>query len=293
MFRDAYATASQFIQPVIDLCQTTEQICKAGVASCVVINREGWIVTAAHIVNGANNLARCDAEMRRWEAQRESISKDQSLSAKQKSRNVDALGKPKKGSVRRGMTSWGHHSSRLVDIAIVDEIDLAVGRLEPFKSDWVTTYPVFKDPSKNFMVGTSLCKLGFPFVKITPTFDENTNMFGIPSEMRSIPLFPLDGIFTRTLEVPATAPPFRYAFVETSSPGLRGQSGGPIFDIKGTIWAIQSRTAHQPLDFNPEVEVGGKKHKEHQFLNTGWGVHVETVLGLLNQVGVKHTVSDY
>jgi hypothetical protein len=31
-------------------------------------------------------------------------------------------------------------------------------------------------------------------------------------------------------------------FIETSTPGLRGQSGGPLFDAKGEIWGIQSRT---------------------------------------------------
>lgn len=38
-------------------------------------------------------------------------------------------------------------------------------------------------------------------------------------------------------------------FIETSTPRLRGQSGGPIFDVNGAIWAIQSQTHHLKLGF--------------------------------------------
>jgi hypothetical protein len=182
-----------------------------------------------------------------------------------------------------------------VDVKVLPEADLAVGRLEPFDPAWVSDYPVFKDPTKDFRRGASLCKLGFPFVRITPTFDEATSKFHIPAEQSAIPFFPIEGIFTRELAIPPPdpPPPYRLAFVETSSPGLRGQSGGPTFDTNGAIWAIQVRTQHQPLGFSPEVKDGGKAVKEHQFLNTGLGVHVETVLGLLNEVGVKPTLTDY
>jgi hypothetical protein len=88
-------------------------------------------------------------------------------------------------------------------------------------------------------------------------------------------------------------PQFPLKYVETSSPGLRGQSGGPIFDAHGSIWAIQSQTVHLQLGFSPQVKQGGTQHTEHQFLNVGWGVHAETVLGLLNQLGIEHNVSAY
>jgi hypothetical protein len=86
-------------------------------------------------------------------------------------------------------------------------------------------------------------------------------------------------------------PGFPVSFVETSSPGLRGQSGGPTFDVEGNIWAIQSQTRHLPLGFSPEIKDGGQNHKEHQFLNVGMGTHVETLLGLFKLIGIKHSVS--
>jgi hypothetical protein len=190
---------------------------------------------------------------------------------------------------------WGHRSSGLVDVAFVAAVDLAVGRLDPFDPAWVAEYPTLKDPTKNFSPGASLCKLGFPFFEIKPTFDEATSMFSIPPEMRNLPFFPIEGIYTRDLNVPDPigASPFPLTFLETSSPGLRGQSGGPTFDVMGAIWAIQSQTNCLPLGFSPEVKEGGKTHKEHQILNVGMGVHVKTVIGLLDQVGVGYRLSDH
>ncbi len=89
-------------------------------------------------------------------------------------------------------------------------MDLAIGRLQPFQPEWVTEYPKLKDPAKGMDPGTSLCKLGYPFHKITPTFDEHTNMFNLPAEAYPPPLFPIEGIFTRQIIVSGDppAPPF-------------------------------------------------------------------------------------
>jgi hypothetical protein len=83
--------------------------------------------------------------------------------------------------------------------------------------------------------------------------------------------------------------------LETSSPGLKGQSGGPIVDTRGVVWGIQSKTANLSLGFDPTVpSEDGKKQgsrKEHQFLNVGWAAHPETIVGLLKEKGVSHTLS--
>jgi hypothetical protein len=83
--------------------------------------------------------------------------------------------------------------------------------------------------------------------------------------------------------------PYPLRLFETSSPGLRGQSGGPIFDTKGVVWGIQSLTRHFPLGFEPTVP--GKGVKEHQFLNVGIGVHAVTIVGLLKKQGIECQLS--
>ncbi len=88
--------------------------------------------------------------------------------------------------------------------------------------------------------GTSLCKPGFPFHSIIPTFDETTNNFKLPEASFPLPLFPLEGIYTRTIQIniPDSPLSFPLKYIETSSLGLIGQSGGPTFNTYGTVWAI-------------------------------------------------------
>ena len=47
-----------------------------------------------------------------------------------------------------------------------------------------------------------------------------------------------------------------------------------MFDRKGNVCGIQSATQHYPLGFEPKI----KGKTEHQFLNVGRAIHVETVL---------------
>jgi len=101
--------------------------------------------------------------------------------------------------------------------------------------------------------------------------------------------FPNESILTRILLSPEKQP----RYIETSSPGLMGQSGGPIFDTRGIVWGVQSHTSHLPLGFSPPVPGGQPHQKEHQFLNVGRGVHPAAIVALLKECGIKHSMSDF
>jgi hypothetical protein len=79
-------------------------------------------------------------------------------------------------------------------------------------------------------------------------------------------------------------------YVETSSPGLRGQSGGPIYDREGKLYAMQVQTAHMPLGFQPTAEYDGKRVIENQFINIGNGVHVKTIIAMLKDRNIRFQV---
>ena len=82
-------------------------------------------------------------------------------------------------------------------------------------------HPKFKNP-ENISPGTSLCKLGFPFVEVKPTFDVNTQQFDLPPNLLPLPLFPIEGIYTRNLLQGKSADgSMDILYLETSSPGLK------------------------------------------------------------------------
>jgi hypothetical protein len=53
MFRDAYEKARAFTRPVVQFGLTVEGKCTAGAAAFVVVNSDGWFVTAAHVIKSS------------------------------------------------------------------------------------------------------------------------------------------------------------------------------------------------------------------------------------------------
>lgn len=260
----------------------------------VTVNEQGWIATAGHIVSQLGKLALEEAAARAYESDLEEA--QALVDPKDRNTAMKKLKKPDKEATRRYSVWWGGLSGQLGDALAVERVVLGLVRLDGFVPTEVDSYAVFKDPTKGFDPGVSLCKLGFPFHGFTPTWDEVGNTFVLPLGAIPCPLFPMDGIFTRTLIL--KAPPgaedvdFPLLWVETSTPGLRGQSGGPTFDVKGTVWAIQCMTRHYPLGFDPAVP-GGNGAKEHQFLNVGVGVHTTTLFAVFDKFKIQYQISDY
>ena len=292
MFAKALGLAQHFTRPVVISRRAYSGDCASAIGGFVVINEQGWIVTAWHLVEQFQKLRASREQFLAYEQERKKIDADRSLTRKQKKKAL------KRFKISRDWATnfsfwWAWDGVQLLDIAGIAEIDLAIGRLEPFESSWIQHYPVLKDPSKGLDPGTSLCKLGFPFHDITPTYDEATNNFALPTGSLPVPFFPIEGMYTRNVVIMQRSGAFDLLFLETSSPGLPGQSGGAVFDREGTLWGIQSRTTHYELGFTPPVIQRGKKTVEHQFLNVGWAVHPVTLVGALQEQNVAHQLSSY
>jgi S1-C subfamily serine protease len=187
---------------------------------------------------------------------------------------------------------WGRDNLRIAEFRVLEAGDIAVGLLEGFDPASIANYPVFKNP-ESLPIGTSLCKLGFPFHEASAQYDEATGMSALAPGTLPVPRFPIEGIYTRNFLAGHDQQHNRdILFIETSSPGLKGQSGGPVFDVNGVVWGIQSHTRHFPLGFSPKVTKGGKETEENQFLNVGYAAHPSALAAFLNENGVAFRVSD-
>jgi hypothetical protein len=297
VFAEACRRARGYTRPVLLSIQRHDGSCDSGIGAFVVINADGWMVTAWHIAKMFGAMAESCEVAQEVESQLKAIADDSTLTAKEKKKAKAAVKRPKPQAVRRCSALWGWPDVHVEVIEGVEVADLAVGRLVNFRPEYIDAYPVFKDPSRGFDVGTSLCRHGFPFHTITPQFNETTQLFELPAGSFPPPFFPIEGIYARTVNIDASGftpvPSYGLKYLETSTPGLKGQSGGPITDRQGTVWGIQSQTRHYPLGFSPEVQDGKGRTREHQFLNVGWGVHAETVLGLFREKGIQFNLSDY
>lgn len=284
MFRRAYEVASEFTVPVVVSQRFHDGSVTCLVGTAVVLNDSGWLLTAAHMlwplqqyVADRPEIQVYDQEARRIEAG------PGSESGKRKRLGQLAAGR----ALIRNCSYWfGVDGWSIESWESLPEADLATGKLDGFTPEQAAGYPTFQ--LDGMAPGASVCRLGFPFHTVEATYHEADDRFELAANTVPIPRFPNEGILTRFHhDDSATRVPFDVTFVETSSPGLRGQSGGPIFDVDGHVWGIQVRTHHIPLGFDPEVEVGGRKVVEHQFMNVGVGTSSETVVAFLEHIGVS------
>jgi len=293
VFAKAYALASEFTQPLIISTRLYGGEVKCGVGAFVVLNKEGWIVTAAHVWDPFLARQKHAKDIQQYEAALQAIQSDTAASTKQKANKVRQL-KSDPQWISAHSFWWAWPEVRHKEFSVRSDIDLALARLEPFDPAMVKAYPTIKDPSKNMDPGTSLCRLGYPFHEIDATYDEETRTFNLAPDALPLPRFPIEGIYTRNCVFGKSQDgKYEVKFLETSSPGLRGQSGGPIFDVNGTVWAIQSRTKSFPLEFSPKTKKGNLEIEEYQFLNVGWGVHPEVLISFLRDKNIDFKLSDY
>jgi len=290
MFADAIQKVMSFTKPLIISTRCYDGTVECGCGAFIVINQEGWIITVAHVFEAVQ-----------WY----NISKKEILQYQEQVTHINQTSAPQKHKTKlirhlKSNPKWITNNSywyngdgvRLVDAVFFPEGDLALGRIEPFDPISVSNFPVFKNPNNTLNTGTSLCKLGFPFHTIKATFDQSKG-FILSEGALPLAFFPLEGIFTRNILV-EKPPDCKYAlkFLETSSPGLKGQSGGPIFDRDGTIWSIQSRTQSLDMGFSPKIVRNGKEVVENQILNVGWGAHPEMIFEFLTQNKINFKLSN-
>ena len=265
MFADAYEKVTRFTRPVVVSSRTGDGKVTSGLAAFVVLNEDGWFATAAHVLS----------TWMAWREDREKIA-----------RQAEKGGKVNRKFITNHSFWWGWDGINLAEVHVRQESDLAIGRLEPFEPGIVAEFPVVKDP-ESLRPGTSLCRLGFPFHELKTQWDEQAGQFQLPDGALPAPLFPIEGIFTRQVRVEGSILP---RFIETSSPGLQGQSGGPVFDTQGRVWGIQSRTHHLNLGFSPQLKIAGRQVTEHQFLNVGLAVHPSELIDLANEKDIRLSV---
>lgn len=292
MFASAFKRASAYTYPVIIRRRFFDRTVQSSCGAFIVLNEEGWIVTAAHLWNAYFRYQEHAPEILEYERRVEAIQEDPGLDYEQKSRRIGLL-RTDPEWITHVSYWWGRDGVRLKDMKILPDGDLVIGRLDPFDPRRQAAYPVIKDPA-SLDVGTSLCRLGYPFSRIEATFDEATQSFEFSPGAAHPARFPVEGIYTRELAAgPSRDGRYSIKFVETSSPGILGQSGGPIFDARSTLWGVQSRTDMYPMGPAGRKATGGADDAEPPYFNVGVGVHPELLVTFLKDHDVRFSLSDY
>lgn len=173
-------------------------------------------------------------------------------------------------------------------------LDLAILKFNDFNKTLYTEYARFLKDTTTIKQGKSLCRLGFPFPEFSNyTYNQASDEIEWSAEgFNHSPRFPIDGMVTRFL-----AEKDKLYGIELSTPGLRGQSGGPLFDEKGRVCGMQFSTKHLHLGFDlidQEILVNNKLKKvsDYSFMHLGQCIHADAIKAFLKEHNVAFFEED-
>ena len=285
MFQKGYEIVSKFTSPLILAFRFFDKTVDSGLGSFIVLNDEGWLMTAAHNLGVAIAFNQHKAELKEYHEIIEKINLDTNIDEARKKELLSEI-QPNDKWITDLLIWLGTDGVDILESYVYGEHDIAFIRIDTKFLGQGRTYPKIKNPD-NLRIGTSLCKYGYPFHPVLATFDEQNNKFNFPPNLMPIPAFPIEGIYTRNIMQGKTLDGTSdIIYLETSSPGLKGQSGGPIFDVDGNVYAV-SKNITLALGFKGEVEINNVKVEENQFINVGIGVHPKTIVELLTRHKIK------
>ena len=292
MFADAIDLVDQFTRPVhsiIRLYGHSEIV--PGSATLFFVNDDACAITCKHV---AELIAQSDTIFRQYNAFRAEL--------RQFQRDKNYAHLLQKLEAKYGFKAETVIRLRNMFMNCVDQFselkielhptqDLALLRFIGPNRLLYKGHATFVRDSSRIRPGRSLCRLGYPFPEFTnyQYNAANDDIEWIAEGRDSTPKFPIDGIITRLLSDNGTD----VTGIEMSTPGLRGQSGGPLFDPGGLVYGMQTQTRHLHLGFDIEgqdVLVNGRKARvsNYPFLNVGTCVHADVIKRFLTEHGVRY-----
>jgi hypothetical protein len=292
MFEAAIDKVLQFTRPLHSISRTYGGLLMPGSSTFFFVNENGVAITCKHVLDLIPAADHINQAYQQFKAERDRIPKDgrykqslHGLELKYKYNNEATI------QLKNNFLNCFDNISEITCHAH-PTLDLAIMEFKGFNKIYYNSHARFIKDSSKIKQGKSLCRIGFPFpefnnFKHNPDNDdiEWTNT-GNPNS----PSFPIDGIVTRFVGDPNNG----ITGIEMSTPGLKGQSGGPLFDADGNIYGMQFATNHLHLGFDMkdfETINNGKKNKvsNYPFLHVGICVHVDKIKEFLTQHNIKYS----
>lgn len=292
MFVSAIKEVSQFTRPLQSILRyygNNEII--PGLSTLFFVNNQGVAVTCKHVAQLILNSNPTNKKYQNF--RQEALKLNNDLMHQQ---NLIALEKKygyKLETIVQIKNSFMGCVDRYSNITIHlhKTLDLAIIKLEGYSSIKYTSHAKFLKNTSKIEPGKTLCRLGYPFPEFKNfKYLKETDDIQFDNSMQAVvPYFPIEGMVTRSI-VENNA----LTGIEMSTPGLRGQSGGPLFDENGIIFGMQQSTKHLHLGFDLEekvILVNGRKKKvsDYAFLHLGQCIRADVIKEFLIEHQVHFT----
>lgn len=292
MFIQAIERAAKFTRAIHSISRNYGSThIQPGTATFFFVNSDGWALTCGHV---ANQLKAEEVLKRKAEAFKNELSARRGTQKEKKL--LEEL--EKKYGYSKNIPFELHNrfmncveGSSKLRIIKHKEVDVALIKFQGYTRLLCDTFPIFPSDTSSLQPGKFLCRLGFPFPEFTNfEYDkDNDQIIWTDTGRKNTPRFPIEGMLTRRVVDDKS----NVIEFELSTPGLRGQSGGPAFDIDGKVWGMQCKTAHLDLNFDIDQKVMRKGIEKRvtnsPFLHTGRCVHIDILKSFMKENNVQFT----
>jgi hypothetical protein len=294
MFRTAIESVGNFTRPIHFISNIYgEKTVRPGAATLFFVNEEGYAITCKHvtaIIKQAETILR---NYTQFQQERGQLQKSNSYNKKIKELKLRYGYEKTENACQLLYQFVDCVDLKSVDILEHPTYDLAILKMKDFSKKFYNGHAVFAKDGKEVQPGLFLCRLGYPFPEFTNfSYNETTETIQWNNDMIRTVRFPIEGMVTRHFGDQQG----NIFGIEMSTPGLKGQSGGPLFDKDGVIYGMQSMTHHLHLGFdmnNQEIFSEGRKIRvsNQPLLHVGHCVHVDIIKSFLKEHNVNFSES--
>ena len=277
MYKSAIKKNSSYVVPFIEGIKYygSDEI-EHALATMIIVNKHGDILTCKHV---ANDLIASNNLINNYKNLLSELKKDKKGTEKKYKLDKNTI------VLNNVYLPFNINGKVDIEIKVHKSLDLALIKLKGINIE-CNNYPIFSKTMPE--QGQSVCKLGYAFPEYSYYEYKDDNIVFKKDMVSNFPLFPMDGIVTRHVIDENNV----MSMFETSTPGLRGQSGGPVFSPEGIVYGIQTLTKHIDLNFDVDTEVkrgvDNKRVTFTPFINLGVCVSSKEVIKFLDENKVEY-----
>ena len=289
MYVKAIEDADRYTRPIHTIVRTYGGLISPVTSTLFFVNESGVAITCKHVLQLIIQADKINLDFSNFKTERNKLPRDGKF--KRKLIELEEKYKYKKETVVQIKNNFVNCFDKITNFQWHQHptLDLAIIEFKGQSQNLYSSYATFVNDPDKVKQGRSLCRLGYPFPEFN-NFKHNTITDDIEwtTEGNLIsPKFPIDGMISRFGVNNGLL-----STIELSTPGLRGQSGGPLFDSNALVYGMQFMTSHLHLGFDirdKEVISDGKREKvsNYPFLHVGHCIHVDRIKEFLRQHNVK------
>jgi hypothetical protein len=296
MLENSIEQAAEFTRPVNSIIRTYggNRIIP-GSSTLFFVNAEGYAITCKHVIELLTAAEKINQQYAEFKLEREKIPRDGKFKMRLKGLEL----------------KYNYHANSIIQVLhrFVDCVDSMSGftcfthpkydlgaiKFNGFNNVRYNGFAQFLKDSSGLRQGKFLCRLGYSFPEFSNyRFNEQTDSIEWTNKgIQSSPRFPIEGMVTRFLAEEGLPEAQKIFGIELSTPGLKGQSGGPLFDENCIVYGMQYSTKHLHLGFdqvNKEILVDNSivKVSDYPFLHLGQCIHANIIKEFLTEKKISY-----